>query len=482
MRATVKNLIAALPTYTDEWIVIKDKQSVKDIILEVCDAHKEFAPYYDSIALYFDDDTTAQICKNIYDFLKSNVRYVEEKEEDQTTALPAGILTRGHGDCKHYSSFAGGVLDAINRLTGKKIKWSYRFASYDFFNSTPHHVFTVVQDNDSEIWIDPTPGAMGKNPVWQIDKKVKVSNMALRRNIAGIGYASADSEIVYVPVDRLPEFPNEQLNPIVIDIIEEEQADSEVTPELQQSIELLLHYGVMNEAAEISDVKMLELSKVLPQEEFNAISQAREIINVEIARDVAMLGGFFSSIWRGVKKVTLALPRNAYLSLVALNAFGYATKLHNAIYNTDGTFHQPSQARLSEKWHKLGGDWNNLKNAIAAGYKKRAVLGYAESVGVAPAIPAWVAVASAIIAAIMPLVKEILNQRRQTNSLPAGIDPNTGLQYGVNPGGPAPVPDEENFFDKIMEWVKQNPFAVAAIAAGTWYFIEENGKRKKRAA
>lgn len=79
------------------------------------------------------------------------------------------------------------MLDALNRLTTRKIDWCYRFASYHVLSSTPHHVFIVVNDEGREIWIDPTPGAKTSVPVWQIDKKTKIDNMALARNISGVG-------------------------------------------------------------------------------------------------------------------------------------------------------------------------------------------------------------------------------------------------------------------------------------------------------
>lgn len=183
---TADILLNQLPPYKDEWITIHPEQSVKDIIREVLEAHEEFQPYYESIALYFDADTIEEICAGLYDFMRTNIRYKEEPEESQTTALPTGLLVRGYGDCKHYSGFSGGVLDALGRLTGKKIDWAYRFASYDPVKKTPHHVFTVVRDNDEEIWIDPTPGAQNTVPFWQLDKKVNSSKM-LARNLAGIG-------------------------------------------------------------------------------------------------------------------------------------------------------------------------------------------------------------------------------------------------------------------------------------------------------
>lgn len=190
MNVNRSELLGLLPAYQDAWVTIHDNQTVKDIIREVLAAHKEFAEYYDSIAPYFEGDTVQEICDNLYTFCKSEIRYREESEDDQTTALPTGLLTRGFGDCKHYASFCGGVLDALNRM-GYKIDWCYRFGCYNWWAGEPHHVFISVKDGDEEIWIDPTPKANSLTPLWSIDKKIttKTKNltMPLRRNIAGIG-------------------------------------------------------------------------------------------------------------------------------------------------------------------------------------------------------------------------------------------------------------------------------------------------------
>jgi len=178
-----QSLIAELPPYNDQWVLINPNQTVKDIIAEVCDAHEEFAPYYDKIAYRFDGKNTDAIAEKIYGFLKQNVVYKEESDKNQTSALPTGILIRGKGDCKHYSGFAAGILDALNRQ-GKKIDWVYRFASYRLWDRTPHHVFVVINPGKDEIWIDPTPNAEKMTPFWQIDKKVKPM---LHRNISGLG-------------------------------------------------------------------------------------------------------------------------------------------------------------------------------------------------------------------------------------------------------------------------------------------------------
>ena len=82
-------------------------------------------------------------------------------------------------DCKGYATFANGVMDAYRRNTGKNFDVYYRFASYDPFDSTPQHVFAVINENGVEYWIDPVLDQFDekKQPYYFKDKKIK--NMAL---------------------------------------------------------------------------------------------------------------------------------------------------------------------------------------------------------------------------------------------------------------------------------------------------------------
>lgn len=212
MTPTVNELLSALPPYRDEWVVITEEQGIDDIIDEILQAHRIFAPAYDKISSFFIDGSNQEITNRIYKFCKDNLHYREESEAEQSTMTPAGILIHGSDktggiDCKHYAGFIGGILDSLNRH-GKKIDWRYRFASYRLFDKNPHHVFIVVKngggDGDSETWIDPTPLSQSLQPYWYTDKKihVKSSDMALSRNIAGIGEgAVADSATGYQSIE-----------------------------------------------------------------------------------------------------------------------------------------------------------------------------------------------------------------------------------------------------------------------------------------
>jgi hypothetical protein len=71
-----------------------------------------------------------------------------------------------------------------------------------------------------------------------------------------------------------------------------------------------------------------------------------------------------STIVQGVKKVNLAPNRNAFLSLVALNVRGLATKIKDT----------PSD-KLYKLWRRLGGDTSKLDNAVNKGAKKKPLFG-----------------------------------------------------------------------------------------------------------
>lgn len=190
---TKELLLEQLPQYEDRWVLINPNQKVHDIIKEVLAAHDDFAPYYDKIAVYFDGwDSLKELASNLYNFCKKNLRYNEETEDFQSTSVPQGLLYRGECDCKGYANFIGGILDGLNRL-GHKIKWMYRFASYDLLDKSPHHVFIVIYDNKGNdvYYVDPTPGSQGMQPVWNVDKKIAApatNNQigSLHRNIAGM--------------------------------------------------------------------------------------------------------------------------------------------------------------------------------------------------------------------------------------------------------------------------------------------------------
>lgn len=446
MIATRAGLLAMLPAYRDAWVVIHPDQTVRDIVQEVLAAHEDFASYYDTLAPVFDSGTTEEICNALFHFCKSEIEYREEGDDLQTTAIPAGILTRGFGDCKHYAGFTAGILDALNRR-GKNISWCYRFASYRIFDKTPHHVFVVVNIGGREKWIDATPEAAGREPIWFTDKKV--NGMALVRNIAGVG--EQETEIAVVP--DVNSITQDQL----VAALSEVDTSNDMDDATINAIQILDAYRLIAEDGTVINSRVDEVAQTLPDAEKAVLTES---YNRYMQYAQSSITGMFDGLWRGVKVATLALPRNAFLGLVALNVFGMASKMSRLLAIPD------ARKKLIDKWYSLGGKENGIVDAINNGAKKKAILGSClegHSIGAAAAAaPAWLAIAGGIIAAIMPLVTSLLKQNNAYTQDFAAIDAGQ-YNYGVPASG--------GFLDSIKNFVVQNPIPSAAAAALLLYLF-----------
>ena len=171
-------LLSKLKPFQNKNILLYDNQSTSDIIKVLLQAHKIYTNQYDKICMYFWKGNVYKTCQYIYDFLKKNVKYSIEPDTRQSVKSPSAIIVTGQyysgmNDCKHYSSFIGGILSALCRK-GININWKYRFANYKLFNTVPHHVFCVCVVNNNEIWIDPVINGFNvkKRYINKIDKKI----------------------------------------------------------------------------------------------------------------------------------------------------------------------------------------------------------------------------------------------------------------------------------------------------------------------
>lgn len=186
---TVNEVEKLLPPFRNEKKLVTYRQSTNDIIDEILVTHDRYCEDYDKIYYLFDQNDNYQTAKNIWEFLKYRLKYTIESDNEQTVKSPSAILHPGEKiDCKHYSLFTGGILDAINRNEADNIEWCYRFAGY---GNTKHiqHVFVVIKDGNSEYWIDPVLNSFNehKKPNYFIDREP----MALY-TVSGIGDTSKE--------------------------------------------------------------------------------------------------------------------------------------------------------------------------------------------------------------------------------------------------------------------------------------------------
>ncbi|NDA63442.1 MAG: hypothetical protein EBX50_15590 [Chitinophagia bacterium] len=172
-------ILGRLTPYRGNVITANNRQGTYDIIDEIAKCHREYAGEYDKIADYFSGSTPAETAKKLWTFLKKNVKYSIEPASRQSVKSPAAILASGiysktGNDCKHYSLFSGGVLDALRRK-GQNIDFVYRFVNYRILETDPQHVFVVLKSRGREFWIDPVLNSFNERKPYinGIDKKIK---------------------------------------------------------------------------------------------------------------------------------------------------------------------------------------------------------------------------------------------------------------------------------------------------------------------
>jgi hypothetical protein len=107
-------------------------------------------------------------------------------------------------------------------------------------------------------------------------------------------------------------------------------------------------------------------------------------------------GGKF---FKGVKKVALSGPRNAFLGLIRLNVHNFAGRLMANIK-------AGKEGQIKAKWEKLGGKWDKLKPVIEKGAQKKPLLDEGFSTEPVTTTASLTATASAVLVALREFLKK----------------------------------------------------------------------------
>jgi len=195
-------LLGRLSPYGKKRILIKQDQGVPDIISAMLSAHKIYAPEYDKISQDFYAGDGIQTAKNLFNFLKKNVRYKIESENNQRIMSPSAIVSLAKNDCKNYALFIMGVLDSLKCKGLINNDIFYRFASYKLLDEVPHHVFAVIRDQDgTEYYIDPVLSTFNERKTFfhKIDKRP--NNMPLY-SVSGVGRSVGSAKKTAQPKEK----------------------------------------------------------------------------------------------------------------------------------------------------------------------------------------------------------------------------------------------------------------------------------------
>jgi hypothetical protein len=167
-----KNVILGLlEPYQGKTRILVYDQDTDDIIDGILQTHYQYQKEYEKIYPYFIASNIYTTCRNVWNFVKKNVKYEIESDKKQFIKSPASILATKSSDCKNMSLMCAGILSALQRATGVNIEVGYRFASYSIFDKNYQHVFCVVKTPNREIWVDPVLSEFDerKNPSYYED-------------------------------------------------------------------------------------------------------------------------------------------------------------------------------------------------------------------------------------------------------------------------------------------------------------------------
>jgi len=132
-------MIIGKPIKSGQTIVIKKSGNNADII----NALHKYMPYAvqqsKKRASMFKGKDNKETARNIWSFLKHNIRYIEDSEHFQDIKLPDRLIKERKVDCKSFSMFTGSILDNLN------IPYKFAYTSYTD-SKTPQHVYVQLDD------------------------------------------------------------------------------------------------------------------------------------------------------------------------------------------------------------------------------------------------------------------------------------------------------------------------------------------------
>ena len=167
------------PTYEGINSTYKLEADNADIRSAIVSAVDKSTEQVKDMAIMFSGGSTQEVCKKIFDFLKTEIKYVADGE-NQIIRYPSALLKTKTGDCKSYSLFTTAILNNLG-IPNKFVLQS--------FNSdpTPSHIFVETL---SGIKVDAVWGTFNseKKPTYRYT--IPVMNV---KYMSGIGCTACQS-------------------------------------------------------------------------------------------------------------------------------------------------------------------------------------------------------------------------------------------------------------------------------------------------
>lgn len=339
------------------------------------------------VSKFFKKSTELETCKSIWDFLKKEITYKKDPDGFQNIKLPGRFVGEASGDCKSYSLFTASILENLN------IPYSFRYTSYSS-NPTPQHVYIIT---DNGIIIDAVWNKFNSEKKFTHKKDYKMKIQTL----SGIGCNTCYSNPQ--PLGSVVMIGNTMP---VGNIFKKGAA------------------AVKKAGSKVQDaVKKTRVVKT-------AAKLQTKAKNTGVVKTLSKLQSQVKD--QGARVLTLAAPRRAYRTLVAINFRGWATVLNK------------KRNEAAKVFEKMGGKPSELFQSIDAGLKRKAIFpsdaskvsginGIGEPVTLAT-VGATLAIAAPIVAAFASIVKSVKDTANTVVNKETTTTPGTNENFGPYTG------------------------------------------------
>ena len=146
------------PNFKRKFII--ERQNTNDIAGLIVKGIRESLPQADNSKDFFKGETDKETLKNLWNYLRNNVKYKAEPIQAQSVKSLSRIYSdRNIGnDCKHFTTFV--AIYCIKH----KIPVKLRLVSFKDYDKTPTHIYPVAIVKGKEIPVDAVINQFNKNP------------------------------------------------------------------------------------------------------------------------------------------------------------------------------------------------------------------------------------------------------------------------------------------------------------------------------
>lgn len=158
---------------------VVENQRATDIIRLMLVSEQESQKYFPALRKYFLCSDQLDNAHKIFDYSQNYLIYDREPPENQNVKTVARVLHDKYNDCKGYSTF---ILCAL-RACG--IPARFRFASYNFWDKTPTHVYVIAKIDGKDYVMDGVIKRFDEEAAYKHFSDVKPKPLKMALNYLG---------------------------------------------------------------------------------------------------------------------------------------------------------------------------------------------------------------------------------------------------------------------------------------------------------